>query len=86
MIDFDGDMAPNGGTIELTLLPKVFGTDEINTLVGTDNPEALDGKGGSDVIVAEGGNDIIVFDINDMAVNGGSGEDTLLFIILKPTI
>jgi Ca2+-binding RTX toxin-like protein len=54
------------------------GADEV--LIGGLGNDTLDGAGGNDVLKGGAGDDVLVFDSADtLAVDGGSGADTLLF-------
>ncbi|WP_419771265.1 MAG: cadherin domain-containing protein [Candidatus Marinarcus sp.] len=56
----------------------IEGDANANSINGTDANEHIDGKAGADIIHAGAGDDKIVFDENDVSIDGGEGEDTLL--------
>ncbi len=51
--------------------------DNATILHGTDKDDTLDGGAGADKIYGGLGDDTIIFDIKDVIIDGGKGEDTL---------
>ncbi|WP_415885377.1 type I secretion C-terminal target domain-containing protein [Neptuniibacter sp. QD37_6] len=68
VVDADGDT--NSGTLNVTVLPDIVGTDNAETLTADDGDSALFGLGGNDILIGGAGDDLLI---------GGDGEDTFVW-------
>lgn len=66
--DEDGDTST--GTLGVTVLPEIVGSEGVDLLTGTDNAEFIIGGGSNDVLTGLGGDD---------QLSGGAGADTFVF-------
>jgi len=78
---------PYGGTLSLTGVENIVGTDAADQITGDDNANVIgDGvfDGGADIINAAGGNDIVKLSTataSGASYDGGTGVDELVFTL-----
>jgi hypothetical protein len=70
LTDADGDTST--GTIEVTFAPG-------DAIIGTSGDDSLGGTIGNDQIFGGDGDDVITADDHDLVIDGGAGNDTLMF-------
>lgn len=56
----------------------IYGFGGNDVLHGNDGNDLLRGGVGADSLYGDGGNDVLVYDANDIIIDGGDGNDTLL--------
>jgi hypothetical protein len=66
--DEDGDTST--GTLQVTALPEIIGSEGVDLLTGTENAEFIIGGNSNDILTGLGGDD---------QLSGGSGADTFVF-------
>ncbi len=82
---------PYGGTLSLTAVENVVGTNQADSLTGDDGPNVF-GDGifdqGADTIDARGGDDVVKLGqfTHDVVADGGDGIDDLQFTVEDGTI